>query len=101
MQYSPLRHSPNRGVSNSPSRVAAALQESHGVGSRSYGNSRSPMNISNNNRVASISPDDAAASAGVENSYRGRAANPPMDENLVKMRKSCERIAAVLGIKDG
>ena len=24
-----------------------------------------------------------------------------MDENLIKMRKSCERIAAVLGLKDG
>lgn len=54
-----------------------------------------------NNRVASISPNDDAGSAGAGNSYRGRAANPPMDENLVKMRKSCERIAAVLGIKDG
>ena len=30
--YSPLRSSPGRGRSNSPSRVAAALQESHGPG---------------------------------------------------------------------
>ena len=33
--------------------------------------------------------------------HYGGGAPPVMDENLIKMRKSCERIAAVLGLKDG
>lgn len=38
--------------------------------------------------------------ATVQQHYGG-GAPPIMDENLIKMRKSCERIAAVLGLKDG
>ena len=34
-------------------------------------------------------------------SQRGGGGPPVTDENLLKMRKSCERIAAVLGLKDG
>ena len=67
------------------------------------------MNISQNPRGVSGSPLRRKSPQRVENvaadhapaSYRGRAANPPvMDESFLKMKKSCERIAAVLGIRD-
>lgn len=52
--YSPLRQSRSpakRGQSNSPSRVAAALQNSQGVGYQSYLN-RSPLDLANNRRTS-------------------------------------------------
>lgn len=41
------------------------------------------------------------ASLSISNINRASAANPMMDENFLKMKKSCERIAAVLGIREG
>ena len=105
---SPIRN--DRGPSNSPSRVAAALQNSQGVGHMSYLN-RSPLNIANGRRSSgsplrqkspATRPEETVnmSSAVPSNNDIGRRSGT-FDENLVRMKKSCERIAAVLGIRNG
>ncbi len=97
--------------SNSPSRVAAALQNSQGVGGAPSYLNRSPLNFSNKRGVSGSplrqkSPaaryDDPPSNNATlpQASFRSRGhPNPPiLDENIVRMKKSCERIAAVLGL---
>ena len=91
----PQSFSPLRNRSNSPSRTAAALQDSRGVGGSSYLN-RSPLDFG---KIRGMPGSPLRQkSPPRENFYQPP---PPIDENFARMKKSCERIAAVLGIKEG